>query len=601
MGLVLAGSFTRSADAQSLTFLSQTSVPNGAEILAYSSDENTVASTVAGDDALGVQFFRLQADGTLTPREFLSFASEFAGEIAAVSSVALDPLGRGFGVATLIPTANGTTLGRIAFFNYRTGSVAPLAIRTVGFHPDNVSFSRDGTKVFVANEGEFTTGGATDAPGSVSVIDISNFTSPAAIPGFPQAAISTIDFTAANLAPGVTLDALRFNDQSTEALANKFRHVEPEYVTEGEGKIFVTLQENNAIAELSLTGANANKFTAIYPLGFLTQTIDASDEDGPSDGPAALVDDVVKALPMPDTVVSFTAGAARYLVTANEGDFRVDDGDRARVKDFDGVEPGITIDTADSALGRLRVSTIDSDPDGNGLLNDVIMPGSRSFSIWNAATGALVADTGSLEPLLLSLDPSIHNIDAEDGIDTFDGRSDDKGPEPEAIATGVVNGRRYIFAGMERQNGILMFDAQNPANPKFAAYINNVADGLVAPESITVLPAAANPTGSDLLLIGYEVSGTIGVYRATGTPLAVPTIGGKSRFLVDAGERRVRIRGTASAGTATVLVNGVQAGATSWSATVPFRANKKRGTAIVTAISVDGVTTEKVIVLKRRK
>ena len=33
---------------------------------------------------------------------------------------------------------------------------------------------------------------------------------------------------------------------------------------------------------------------------------------------------------MPDTVTSFVSGGVRYLVTANEGDFRPDDADRAR-------------------------------------------------------------------------------------------------------------------------------------------------------------------------------------------------------------------------------------------------------------------------------
>jgi DNA-binding beta-propeller fold protein YncE len=583
--------------AQSLEFLTQTSVPTGAEILSFSKDENTVASTVG---SAGVQLFTLNADGSLTARGgVLSYAAEFSSALGAVSSVALDPLGRGFGVASLIPTANGTTAGRVAFFNYRAGSVASIVTLDVGFHPDNVSFSRDGKKVFVANEGEFTTGGATDAPGSVSVIDLSGVTNLASVATLTNANVNTIDFQAANLATGVTLDALRFNDNSAGAIANRFRHVEPEYITEGDGKIYVTLQENNAIAELSLTGANANKWTAIHPLGTITQTIDASDKDGAGGTALALVDDVVKGMPMPDTMASFTAGGTRFLVTANEGDFRVDDGDRIRVKDFTGVEAGVTIDRTDAAFGRLRVLKDVSDPDGDGLLDEPVMPGTRSFSIWNATTGALVKDSGSLEPLLLTLDPTRHNINAESGSAVLDARSPDKGPEPEAIATGDINGHRYLFVGLERQDGLLMFDATNPAEPTHVAYVNNFTDGLIAPECILFIKGADNPTGEALLLVGYEISGTIGAYKVTGAPAKAepatpvpPTLGLKKKLAVDEAEDTARVKGRASADTVRVLVNGKRArGTTKWRLTVKFPLGKDKLRLRVVAYAADGTAS----------
>src|SRR5690606_27336483 len=130
--------------------------------------------------------------------------------------------------------------------------------------------------------------------------------------------VTTVDFSPANLAPGVDLEDLRFNDNTFTA-GHAFRHVEPEYLTEGDGKVYVTLQENNAIAEISLTGANANRVTAMFPLGTIEQLIDASDRDGDGGATAALVDDTVKGMPMPDTVASFVVGGVRYLVTANEG------------------------------------------------------------------------------------------------------------------------------------------------------------------------------------------------------------------------------------------------------------------------------------------
>jgi hypothetical protein len=428
MALLALGALASPAMSQSITLESNVTITDGGEIIAFSADGDTVASNVTKTSlpiAIGVQLYTLNNDGTLGARELVDLSAQFGGAIASVSSVALDPLNRGFGVASVIPSANGTTQGVVVFFNYRTGSAAVLDTLTVGFHPDSVLFSRDGSKVFVANEGEFTSGGNTDAPGSVSVIDLSGITTAGDVASaLDNTDVTTIDFTPANLGPGVDLDDVRFNDKTFTA-GNAHRHVEPEYLTEGDGKVYATLQENNAIAEISLTGPQANKITAIFPLGTIEQTIDASDRDNGSNGPTALIDDVVKGIPMPDTVTSFVSGGVRYLVTANEGDFRPDDGDRIRIGDagFTGVENGVTIDRSNAALGRLRVVRDLSDPDNNGLINDVIMPGTRSFTVWNASTGALVADTGSFESLLLTLSPTLHNMNGEsssNGTTTFD-------------------------------------------------------------------------------------------------------------------------------------------------------------------------------------
>jgi hypothetical protein len=182
------------AHAQSLTQLSTFTTgtgarAGGAEILAYTPDDNfTVLSTV-GDNAggaFGVQILSLSGAGALSEKGYADFNSVFgaAANWNGVSSVAADPLGRGFGAAALIPAANTSTLGKVAFFDYRgatANGARSLVVLDVGFHPDNVSFSADGTKLFVANEGEFnptvanpfTTG---NAPGSISIIDLSSLT-----------------------------------------------------------------------------------------------------------------------------------------------------------------------------------------------------------------------------------------------------------------------------------------------------------------------------------------------------------------------------------------------------------------------------------------
>jgi hypothetical protein len=113
------------------------------EILGYSSLDYTVASTLGGT---GVELLNLSASGQLSARGIIDLSGAFAGigdTLASASSVALDPLGRGFGVVSLVPTLNGTNLGKIGLFDFRRGSFASLTTLDVGYHPDSVSFSAE--------------------------------------------------------------------------------------------------------------------------------------------------------------------------------------------------------------------------------------------------------------------------------------------------------------------------------------------------------------------------------------------------------------------------------------------------------------------------
>jgi len=522
------------------SFTAANGARNGsAEIVDFSRDQNTVVSTMAGTSGFGVQVLTLGNTGSLGERGIVTFNTAFgAGTVRDASSTAIDPLQRGFGVVTLIPTANGTTQGKIGFYDYRTGSVGAIKTLDVGFHPDSVKFSADGSKLYVINEGEYTSGGATDAPGSISIIDLSTVSTIGDVTSLSNSAVSTYDFQATNLASGVSVSGIRYNDVTAGAVANRFRHIEPEYLTEQNGKLFVSLQENNALAEFDLA---AGKWTAIRSLGRITQTIDASDQDGPGGTAAAIINDQVAGLPMPDTIASFQLAGTTYIVTANEGDFRVDDADRVRVSALPASGAGSVDATvaatlnslyggnyrANGALGRLRVSRLDGDTDADGDIDVLTMTGTRSFSIWDAATGALVKDSGSLESILLSLDPLKHNI--TDGfLSNFDARSPDKGPEPEALAVANIGGSSVMFIGMERQNGLLAYDLTDPNNPVLLDYINSLSNGLLAPESLLFIDAANSPTGQALLLGGYELGGGgIGVYSATIVPIpaALPLFG----------------------------------------------------------------------------
>ncbi|MEM8967995.1 MAG: fasciclin domain-containing protein, partial [Bacteroidota bacterium] len=106
-------------------------------------------------------------------------------------------------------------------------------------------------------------------------------------------------------------------------------------------------------------------------------------------------------------------------------------------------------------------------------------------------------------------------------------RSDAKGPEPEGVAIGMVNRKMYAFIGLERVGGIMMYDISNPKQPKFATYVNNrnfevdqelPEAGDLAPEGLLFISAEDSPTGSPLLVVANEVSGSTSVYSVEAPP-----------------------------------------------------------------------------------
>lgn len=507
-----------------ISFMSGVTLPIGGEIVSFANGKLIATNSGSAAGYHGVQVYSLSASGSLTVSGSFSLDSVFGGaaNISSVSSVLADS--RGFGVATVIPTATGSAnLGRIAFFDTTTGSV--LNTLDVGYHPDSVSITPDGTRLLIANEGEFVSTAADASfarPGSMSIVNLAGVAGVGDVAGLTAANVQTFDFTTTNLASGVTLNGVRNPRLDTLTVKTPdAADVEPEYITATNAKAYITAQENNVIAVFDFA---TGKYEALHPLGGITQTIDASDQDGPSNGKLINVVSAVRGLPMPDTMVRFDRGGTTYLVTANEGDARPDDGDIGRASTLYGTmtSSGSTYFSA-AGRGRLTLLKNEGDTDADGLIDTPTMLGTRSFSIWNATTGSLTFDSGSMiEQYVAASDSTTFNINSGNAA-LWDTRSDDKGPEPEALAFGTINGRDYVFVGTERQNGIFQFDITDLNQVSITGYFNPTSSTLdsggafVSPESIQFIAAGAagNPTGENLLIVGFEgtgSNGSIGVF-----------------------------------------------------------------------------------------
>jgi DNA-binding beta-propeller fold protein YncE len=502
------------------------------EIVAYHAESRSVFITV-DNDRTPSSFQRVSLRGLgSTPLANPTTASNL--ESGATTSVAAHVNDSGFtagGVQTLAISGNllaiavqakpKTANGVVAFYRLDAqGNATYLKKVTVGSLPDGMAFSPDGSKLVVANEGEIDGDGdfelaadkSNDPLGTISIIAIGN--------GVPADTAQSLDFTAFD--DGGPRAAERPAAVRIGIAGNAFsRDVEPEYVSisPDSTKAYVTLQENNAVAVVDLASSRIERIVA---MGYKDHGL-ATNALAPSDRVAATAPFALKAYPnvkgiyMPDGIASFSVNGTSYFITANEGDDRDDflaTGETARVASLN-LDPAAFPDAAalkaNTELGRLTViRTLGLN--SNQQYSALYALGGRSFTVYNASTGVQVYDSGSeLEQRAYSTLPT-----ALLGKDQVIGRLDNKGPEPESVVVGQVNGKTYAFVALERTSAILLYDMSNPSAPKFVQWLQNTTDldnGDISPEGLSFVPAAQSPTGNALLLAGHEVTGTLAVWE----------------------------------------------------------------------------------------
>ncbi len=509
-GPVFSGSTTPTGDLE-ITLTSSIALTSGAEISAF--DPITDRMFVTSDSGLQVVNF---ADPS-NPVQLATIDFQILGLASNnVSSVAYK---NGVLVASLIAT-DKTQPGTLAFIDPATGAL--LGSVQVGANPDHVTFTPNGLKVLVANEGEIA-GDGTDPEGSISIVDIST--------GIATATVQAATFTAfdgqenALRAQGVRL----FEGKTVS------QDVEPEYIAVSPDgtKALVTLQEANAVAILDIATAT---ITSIEPLGvkdFSTLLADFSDRDGPSNGTLQKLEtgNPVFGMFMPDAIASFQASGQTYYIIANEGDDRDDfispaetirvgsgsyDLDSATFPN-EGTAGGSGASGAtgtglkgNDGIGRLTVSNapgLRGDSDGDGDIDQILTYGGRSFSIVNAA-GEIVFDSGDIIDRIVATGQS--------GLVFDDTRSDNKGSEPEGITVATVGGKTYAFVGLERAHGTLVFDVTDPAAVTYTAAAVNAGD--LNPEGLLFISAEDSPNGEALLVVSNEASNTLTTFELEQVP-----------------------------------------------------------------------------------
>jgi DNA-binding beta-propeller fold protein YncE len=404
-----------------------------------------------------------------------------------------DAINRNMVVAVAVQHSEYTAPGYVVLLNYEGEYLQHFR---VGIQPDMICFTKDGQYILTADEGEPRRGYdgiGIDPPGSVSILNLR--TRELKIADF-------VDFDretrrAEMVAKGVIL---------TKGVKPSV-DFEPEFIAAGDDgrTAWVSLQEANAIAAVDIL---SGKVTAVYPLGFKDHSQPENAVDVLQDGRIIISTQNLWGAYMPDGLAAVTIGGKQYILSANEGDAR--------------EWGGSALDASDYDIGNYEINVINTlKKDGLDPAKTYLM-GARSFSIWEASGSALtlVFDSGSdFERITAQRYPS--NFNASHINNVLDNRSGKKGPEPEYVS-GLRNGdAAFAFIGLERIGGIMMYDISKPDSPVFCDYINTrnfsagrlIEMGDLGPEGICTVEAQDSPTGTPLVFIANEVSGTVSVFE----------------------------------------------------------------------------------------
>jgi hypothetical protein len=420
-----------------------------------------------------------------------------------MTSVAVSP--DGTRLAAAIQAEAYDRPGRVAVFAFgENGRLNFLKAYETGVQPDMVLFA-DNHRILTADEGEPRQGygaGAVDPKGSVTIVDLA------------AESVTVSDFSDFDgkrdqlLAAGVVL----------KKGAAPSVDLEPEYIAAAGGKAYVSLQEANAVAVLDLA---ANTFEDIYSAGVQDYSYIAVDLDNTSDREGAYTPRYYAntyGLRMPDGIAAYQRDGKSYILTANEGDSR-QWGDYLN-------ENEVRLVAADGTETAKKVRMLTEDYEGlpglgDGSVNYLF--GGRSFSLFEAGQEGLtlVYDSGAaFEAQTAAYLPDYFNV-SNDDVEK-DSRSNKKGPEPESVVTGEINGKTYAFIGLERVGGVMVYEVTDPKQVSFVNYINSrdfihVDENGIgpddAPEGLCFVPAGQSPTGEALLLAAFEVSGTVAAYE----------------------------------------------------------------------------------------
>lgn len=332
--------------------------------------------------------------------------------------------------------------------------------------------------------------------------------------------------------------------------------LEPEYSVVGtdNNTVYTVAQENNAMIVSTI---NPPAIYGIYPLGTKDHSAPGNGLDPTNDdGGINIGNFPLNGMFMPDGMAVANIGGSDYVFTANEGDAREYEGNPGLIEEVDLLDGGQGLvgqgymdmdnnDTADDGTedwytqwggddklndmsyplafnvhsnGVIGDLNLYGDTDGDGLIEELHSYGTRSFTIWDNRLNIVFDSKDEFEQTIAKEQPD--NFGNDNDEQDFEGRSDNKGPEPESVAVGQLGDKYFAFIGLERAGGIMVYDVTDPANSKYVMYELNrdvtkaiEEQGDLGPEDVKFIPAEQSPNGKAMVMVSNEVSNTITLYN----------------------------------------------------------------------------------------
>lgn len=476
---------------------------SGTEIIAYDRTSKRLYSTNKARNRIDIytysDFAKPGKVGSIDMNPYVNSISSVAvyfGNVAVVGS----------GAIPQFP-------GKLVFFDKDGVFKAQFA---VGAQPDMVTFTPGGNKVLVAGEGEPSDDYTGDPWGSVCIIDIS--------PGFNFITQADMKYVYFDRLDTVAYDpAIRiFGNNGAQTAA---QDIEPEFITvnSAQTKAYVSLQENNAMAIIDINTATLDTVIGLGYKRFTSIGIDASDV---AKNINIVSHDKLFGMYQPDGLAAYNSGGTQYILSANEGASRnyTAYSEETRVGtmllDFAKFNTWPT-NQHDTVTGRLIVTNALGDNNNDGRFDSLFCFGGRSFSIWDENLQLVWDSRDEFELTLKSLHASEFNSSNNDNS-SRKSQSDEKGPQPESVVIGEVDGKTYAFIALKQMGGIMIYDITNPLAPTFVMYelnrdftkpANDADAGDLGPGGMVFVKAADNTRGIPLLFVANTISGTITVYE----------------------------------------------------------------------------------------
>ncbi|XP_033751067.1 mesenchyme-specific cell surface glycoprotein-like [Pecten maximus] len=394
---------------------------------------------------------------------------------------------------------------------------------TVGESPKSMTFTKDCSKLLVANEARagMLNGVFTDPDGTVSIINMSRIAT-------NDPCTRKLSFSHFNNGyAGYLQQGIRWpyrGDHNNGIVTQFSQDIEPEEIAISDNGewAYVTLPENNAMAVINLLN---EEWDDIYPLGTKSWSnlgLDASDFDTGS----SMNNYEVKGMYQPTGAIFVRASTVSYVVTANTGApkmytsdqqgftftdaVRTQDALNSGLVDQSELSSNLAYDMASTnRLGRVYISNHDGKSDINNLIKDVHLFGGRDLGFYNTNTNTFTYTTGDdLERKAAEFYIEVFNGDCSNASVTpaaeMDSRSTYMGPEPNVLASGEYNSVPIVTAAT--RNGLIYVYSFSSNTPLFES-VHRLGDPFVAWGQSQGSTAAGDGLISDMGYIAQNVLG----------------------------------------------------------------------------------------------